>query len=152
MTRPQNLHPPKKIFFCSPYRPQSKKEENRKAELESNIQRAKSACRILTTLGFLPLAPHLYFTTFLNDEDERERAYGIQLGFRWLEEADELWVFGKKISEGMKAEIARAEELGKPVRKMPEPNRMVEMLVKGTSAEYNKQLNAAESESNNEKE
>ena len=39
---------PKKIFVCSPYRPLSETEESRKAELESNIYRAKTACRILT--------------------------------------------------------------------------------------------------------
>lgn len=60
---------PKKIFVCSPYRPTSKTEECRKDELMVNINRAKTACRILTTLGFLPLAPHLYFTQFLKDED-----------------------------------------------------------------------------------
>lgn len=66
----------------------------------ANINRAKTACRILTTLGFLPLAPHLYFTQFLKDEDAQERNTGMKLGMRWLEEADELWVFGNTISEG----------------------------------------------------
>ena len=60
---------PKKIFVCSPYRPTSKTEECRKDELMANINCAKTACRILTTLGFLPMAPHLYFTQFLKDED-----------------------------------------------------------------------------------
>lgn len=78
---------PKKIFVCSPYRPTSKTEECRKDELMVNINRAKTACRILTTLGFLPLAPHLYFTQFLKDEDAQERNTGMKLGMRWLEEA-----------------------------------------------------------------
>ena len=56
------------------------------------------ACRILSTLGFLPLAPHLYFTQFLKDEEKQERNTGIQLGMQWLEEADELWVFGSTVS------------------------------------------------------
>lgn len=127
---------PKKIFVCSPYRPLSETEESRKAELESNIHRAKTACRILTALGFMPMAPHLYFTTFLKDEEKRERENGIRLGLRWLEEADEVWVFGDTISEGMAVEIARAKELAKPVRNLPEPSRMVELLIKGISAGY----------------
>ena len=139
----------KKIFVCSPYRPLSETEESRKAELESNIRRAKTACRILTTLGFMPLAPHLYFTAFLKDEEKQERENGIQLGLRWLEEADEVWVFGDTISEGMAVEIARAKELDKPVRNLPEPSRMVELLIKGISAGYKTQPNAAESEKNN---
>ena len=140
---------PKKIFVCSPYRPLAVTEESRKVELESNIHRAKTACRILTTLGFMPLAPHLYFTTFLEDEVKRERENGIRLGLQWLEEADEVWVFGDTISEGMAVEIARAKELDKPVRNLPEPSRMVELLIKGISAGYKGQHKAAESESNN---
>lgn len=139
---------PKKIFVCSPYRPLSETEESRKTELEANIHRAKTACRILTTLGFMPLAPHLYFTTFLKDEEKREREYGIRLGLQWLEEADELWVFGDTISEGMAVEIARAKELTKPVRNLPEPSCMVELLIKGISAGYKGQPKAAESEGN----
>ena len=103
---------PKKIFVCSPYRPLAETEESRKVELESNIHRAKTACRILTTLGFMPLAPHIYFTTFLKDEEKRERENGIRLGLQWLEEADEVWVFGDTISEGMAVEIARARARG----------------------------------------
>ena len=37
------------------------------------------------------------------------------MGLTWLEQCDELWVIGRRISEGMKREIARAEELGIPV-------------------------------------
>ena len=152
---------PKKIFVCSPYRPTSKTEECRKDELAANISRAKNACRILATLGFLPLAPHLYFTQFLKDEDAQERNTGMKLGMRWLEDADELWVFGSTISEGMSAEIEKAHELNKPVRNLPEPGRVVELLLKSISEQYpvplddkknennNGQQEAAESEDNN---
>lgn len=148
---------PKKIFVCSPYRPTSKTEECRKDELMANINRAKIACRILTTLGFLPMAPHLYFTQFLKDEDAQERATGIRFGMEWLEAADEVWVFGESISEGMAAEIKRAYELKKPVRNLPEPGRMVELLLKRLSEQYHipmegkteEQQEAAESEKDN---
>ena len=147
----------KKIFVCSPYRPTSKTEECRKDELMANINRAKTACRILTTLGFLPMAPHLYFTQFLKDEDAQERATGIRFGMEWLEAADEVWVFGETISEGMAAEIKRAQELKKPVRNLPEPGRMVELLLKRLSEQYHipmedkteEQQEAAESEEDN---
>ena len=35
-------------------------------------------------MGVLPLAPHLYFTQFLKDEDAQERATGIRFGMKWL--------------------------------------------------------------------
>lgn len=155
---PQEEHLPRKIFVCSPYRPTSQDEKCRKDELEANIRRAKMACRILSTLGFLPLAPHLYFTQFLKDEEKQERNTGIQLGMQWLEEADELWVFGSTVSEGMAAEIKRAHELQKKVRNLPEPGRVVELLLKNISEQYHVPLNdkktegqqeAAESEEDN---
>ena len=140
---------PKKIFVCSPYRPTSKTEECRKDELMANINRAKTACRILTTLGFLPLAPHLYFTQFLKDEDAQERNTGMKLGMRWLEDADELWVFGNTISEGMAAEIEKAHELNKPVRNLPEPGRVVELLLKSISEQYHVPLDDRKAENSN---
>lgn len=85
----------------------------------------------------------------------------MKLGMRWLEEADELWVFGNTISEGMAAEIEKAHELNKPVRNLPEPGRVVELLLKSISEQYhvplddrkaknsNGQQEAAESEENN---
>lgn len=68
-------------------------------------------------MGVLPLAPHLYFTQFLKDEDAQERATGIRFGMEWLEAADEVWVFGESISEGMAAEIKRAYPRRKPIKK-----------------------------------
>ena len=140
---------PKKIFVCSPYRPTSKTEECRKDELAANISRAKNACRILATLGFIPLAPHLYFTQFLKDEDAQERNTGMKLGMHWLEEADELWVFGNTISEGMAAEIEKAHELNKPVRNLPEPGRVVELLLKSISEQYHVPLDDKKTENSN---
>ena len=123
---------PKKIFVCSPYRPTSKTEECRKDELAANISRTKNACRILATLGFLPLAPHLYFTQFLKDEDAQER-----------------WVFGNTISEGMAAEIEKAHELNKPVRNLPEPGRVVELLLKSISEQHHVPLDDKKTENSN---
>lgn len=154
---------PKKIFVCSPYRSIAEDPECQKSQLEANIYRAKTACRILSTLGFLPLAPHLYFTQFLKDEEKKERETGMKLGLRWLEEADELWVFGDTVSEGMAAEIQKANELNKPVRNLPEPGRMIELLLKNIAEKYHVPLDdktedqkskgqqdAAESEENHE--
>ena len=119
-------HLPRKIFVCSPYRPTSQDEACRKDELEANIRRARTACRILST----------------------------------LEDADELWVFGNTVSEGMAAEIKRAHELQKTVRNLPEPGRVVELLLKNISEQYHVPMDdekaeeqpvAAESEEHNGK-
>ena len=105
-------------------------ERIQKQEIAANIDRARRACRIVVALGMIPMAPHIYFTQFMDDTVEAERRRGMDFGLRWLEECDELWVFGERISEGMAAEIAKAKELGKEIRNLPEPGRTAELLLK----------------------
>lgn len=119
---------PKTVYVCSPFRATAVSEADREAEQRANIERALKACRILAMMGIQPLAPHLYFTRFLKDELMAERAAGMQFGLSWLEQADELWVFGDTVSEGMAQEISRAKELGKPVHTLPEPGRVEELM------------------------
>lgn len=109
------------VYVCSPLRPISTDPEMAKAELDRNLERAENMCRWLSQNGFMPLAPHLYFTRFLDDGDAEERELGIDLGMKWLEQADELWCVGDRISEGMQAEIEQATRLGIPVYKVSEP-------------------------------
>lgn len=149
---------PKKVYVCSPFRPTAVSLADRAEEQRSNIERALKACRILAMMGIQPLAPHLYFTRFLKDELAAERAAGMHFGLSWLEQADELWVFGDTVSEGMAQEIAKAKELGKPVHTLPEPGRVAELLVQSIAQKYNmtadgqqdKQPKAAESEQHND--
>lgn len=116
------------IYVCTPYRPTATDPGAAAEELKQNRKRVNQACRLLTIMGYMPLAPHAYFTGFLDEEKEREK--GLQLGLEWLSWADELWTFGSHISAGMSAEIARATELGIPVRAMPEPSRLITDFVR----------------------
>lgn len=117
------------IFVCSPYQATSKDPAVARSQLEANIERAKMACRMLVKLGYHPLAPHLYFTQFLEDRDAGEREEGIQLGMKWLAQADELWAFGDEITERMSKEIAAAKGMGIPVRMVPEPSQLITDLL-----------------------
>ena len=149
---------PKKVYVCSPFRPTAVSLTDRAEEQRSNIERALKACRILAMMGIQPLAPHLYFTRFLKDELAAERAAGMQFGLSWLEQADELWVFGDTVSEGMAQEIAKAKELGKSVHTLSESRRVAELLVESLAQKYTltgdgqqeMQLKAAESEQHND--
>jgi len=58
----------KYVFICSPYRPVG---EDPETELRKNIDQAKRACRLAVSRGLIPLAPHLYFTQFLDDNIRR---------------------------------------------------------------------------------
>lgn len=59
--------------------------------------------------GYIPIAPHLLFPQFLNDADPNERQLGLFFGNALMSKFSEVWVFGKRISAGMQAEINRAK-------------------------------------------
>lgn len=106
----------RKVFICSPFCPVGITEKDRSKEMEDNLTLAKKACRYAVEKSYVPLAPHLYFPQFLNDAENSERRLGIFLGLYGLAECAELWVIGRRISEGMKQEIGWAQEWGIPVR------------------------------------
>jgi len=97
----------KKVYICSPYRGDEK----------NNARRAIKYAECAVRAGYMPLAPHIYFTRFLRDSVKDERELGLALGIAWLRECSEVWVFGlENPSEGMQAEIAEARAIGIPVR------------------------------------
>lgn len=100
----------KRIFVCSPLR----------GNIEQNLRKTKEYCRcVLTQCGAVPIAPHLYFTQFLNELDPAERKAGIRCGLELLAGCDELYYFGDTITSGMAVEIEEARRLGIPVRHIP---------------------------------
>ena len=116
----------KKVFICSPYRPTGDTEEERMESFRENTEVAKAACRFACEQGAVPYAPHLYFPQYLDDEDDEEREQGIVMGLTWLARCDELWVIGKRITEGMKREIEQAQEWGIIIRRVRVEKRKVE--------------------------
>ena len=108
--------PMTKVYVCSPFRPVSIDPKEAEKEKQRNINLAKNACELVVKLGFVPIAPHLYFPQFLNDDDPKEREEGMLLGRELLCGCDELWAFGGRISEGMEAEIKQAKASDIPVR------------------------------------
>ena len=102
----------KKVYICSPYRPTG---QNPEAERKRNVEKAQTACRLAIDAGYLPLAPHLYFTQMLNDDELFERFLGMAYGSLWLDEADEMWVIGTELSDGMKQELEYARKKNSPV-------------------------------------
>lgn len=84
------------VYICSPY----------SGDIEVNIEKTKTYCRHAVREGHVPVAPHLMFPQFLNEDKDRELA--LQMDLVLLERCDELWVFGETVTSGMKAEIAYA--------------------------------------------
>ena len=91
----------KKAFICSPYRGNEK----------NNVEQADKYCKQAIDAGFIPIAPHTIFPNFMDDSVKEERKLGIEMGLELMKFCSEVWVFGTP-TEGMKSEIAKAEEFG----------------------------------------
>ena len=96
----------KVIYVCSPCR----------GNVAANISWAKLYVELILREGHTPIAPHVFYSEFINDEDSRDREIALEAGKNILSRCDEVWVFGNHISEGMKSEIRMAELLDIPVR------------------------------------
>ena len=119
-----------RIYVCSPYRPRMEPPELAKRELADNIDRAKTACRLVAELGAIPICSHLFCTQFLDDSIVSEREQGRRIGLEMLKDADELWCFSEYISEGMMAEIQEASRLGLPIRMFCETTGLLGKVLK----------------------
>ena len=84
-----------KIYVCSPYRGDTKK----------NTENAKRYSWIEALHGAIPITPHLYFTTFLDDDNICDRSQGLRMGKALLLECKEVHVYADEVSEGMIEEI-----------------------------------------------
>lgn len=98
------------VYICSPYA----------GDVERNVEAARRYCRFATEQGYIPLAPHLLFPQFLDDEDETERSLGLFFGNALMSKCAEVWVFGDRISPGMETEIKRAGWKGYHLRHFTE--------------------------------
>lgn len=88
-----------KVYICSPYR----------GDVERNTQGAQRYCRFAVHEGCLPIAPHLLFPQFLDEDNEKDREKGLDMGLRLLKDCAEIWVFGDEATEGMQQEILLAK-------------------------------------------
>lgn len=103
------------VFVCSPLRAETY------AGMQHNISNAGRYCEFVVNVGCTPFAPHVFFTRFLDDRNEKHRQAGIDGGIEFLKLCNELWVFGNKITSGMEHEIKLAIELSIPVWYIGDP-------------------------------
>jgi hypothetical protein len=85
-------------------------------DIEANLNKVKDIVRFinLTQPDILPFAHYLVDCLALDDEILAERRRGIKNDIALLRAGfiDEMWLFGDRISNGMKNEIKLAKELG----------------------------------------
>ena len=68
-----------------------------KGDVEKNLKLAKFAARVLIGTGYIPIAPHLYFPQFLDDNDQYERIKGIKMGVELMKECDRICFLWKSV-------------------------------------------------------
>lgn len=89
---------PKLVFVCSPF-----------GGLDENIIKALTYCRREVDAGNIPIAPHCYFTRFMNETTERNK--GISFGIELLLRCEEMHVYDEP-TDGMKREIEASRRHG----------------------------------------
>lgn len=85
-------------------------------DVDNNISNAIRYCRFAIEKKKIPVASHLLYPQMLDDDNPDERELGTVFGLVLLSMCDEVWVFGKEISNGMQAEIDEARRLKKPIK------------------------------------
>jgi hypothetical protein len=106
----------RRVFVCSPLR------AGRGRTVEDNFALARRLCRAAVASGCAPIAPHLLFTQFLDDDVHDERVVGMAAGVAWIDACEAVWVYAENLedcSEGMRAEVTVALGIGKPVLYRP---------------------------------
>lgn len=95
------------VYICSPY----------SGTITKNVKRARKFCRFSLDIGAIPLAPHLLYPQFMDDENPKERYLATHtINYVLMGKCSEVWVFGDFISKGMEREIALAEKRKRKIR------------------------------------
>jgi hypothetical protein len=98
------------VYICSRYA----------GDIEDNVRAARKYCRFAVDNGYIPVASHLLYPQFLNDDDSAERDLGLFFGKILMDRCEEVWIFGSELSAGMKAEYERAKCRGYRIRRFSE--------------------------------
>lgn len=98
----------KQVYICSPY----------SGDVETNVKMAQDFSAYALGFGVMPIAPHLLFPQFMDDNTPSERQQAMAFNRQIFDGCSELWVLlGERgISRGMEVEIGWAEREGKAIR------------------------------------
>ena len=103
------------VYICSPYA----------GDVETNAANARRYSRYAVERKCIPVAPHLLFPQFMNDDVDEERKLGLFFGKVLLDKCREIWVFGA-CSSGMASELRRARRKNMNVRRFRDDGATIE--------------------------
>lgn len=108
-----------------------------KREFNASFNRAIARREFLR--GRIPIMPHIYFTQFMDDDDQMEREWGMEIGHIIMENyCDEVaaYVVDGIISDSMKRDIEFASSIGHEVKfeylTMNEARELIETITEET--------------------
>ncbi len=83
-------------------------------DVEGNMEKVAAICQKIQSTEIIPMFPSALTRRYKEPRDVSAIKFGIAEYFR-SKKADELWLYGDKITEGMKKEIKLARENNIPV-------------------------------------
>lgn len=85
-------------------------------DVDGNLVKVAEIIREITlnAPNVIPIAPYFVLCHALDDTDPEERKRGMEVGLDYIKHASglEIWLYGDRISAGMKAEIKHAQHYG----------------------------------------
>ena len=86
-------------------------------DVKGNAEKVLKICAEVHTRDIIPVAPYLISLQYLNDEMIEDRELGMEANHECFHRryVDELWLFGDRISSGMRQEVLLAKEMGIPI-------------------------------------
>ncbi len=102
-------------------------------ERRFNKEVTKYYCRRIAEAGKRPVAPHLFYTQFMDDDDPKARRLGLDFAIKDLDECDSflLVIVDGVISSGMRGEIEHVTRTGKRGRLMAISKAQAKKLIEG---------------------
>lgn len=97
----------KTVYICHPIG----------GDVKNNVQKVTEICSTIHNEHIIPVVPYLVSLQYLDDEVKEDRELGIDANLECFRRkfVDEVWLYGERISPGMKQEILIAREYGIPV-------------------------------------
>lgn len=102
-------------------------------ERRFNKEVTKYYCRRIAEAGKRSVAPHLFYTQFMDDDDPEARRLGLDFSIKDLDECDSflLVIVDGFISSGMRGEIEHVTRTGKRGRLMAISKAQAKKLIEG---------------------
>ena len=102
---------PQMVYICAPLQ----------GDVEKNIGFARQKAQEVFQAGGIPVCPHLMFPPVADVNDPAQDEAVRKMGLLLVESCQQVHVYGSTITEGMRAEIQRAQDRGIPIVSEQEP-------------------------------